>query len=222
MLAILTGSRANLSRWPAAWRRRLGLPRSTTYRLFDALAGAGLWPPCRERRQYGLGVAVYGLGSAYQRQAPLQRMARPILHRLVDGMRQNAGLAVLPGGICCYLIEDRAPGRALLITRRRRPVAGGTEYHRQPAWRFSPGFLSGGLTLLYPPLPMHSIKHDEPAPGHGRGAAPPPLTRMSAPPRFMPEEEDLVTISVSGALAQGVVDHVGRPVRQRCSGLGGG
>src|SRR4051812_20960282 len=95
---------------------RLGLPRSTAYRLLAVLAEHGYVTYLPEQRRYGLGVAAYELGSAYQRQAPLQRMARPLLHGLVDRVRQNAHLAVLHGRDVLYLIEERAPGRPLLIT----------------------------------------------------------------------------------------------------------
>jgi DNA-binding IclR family transcriptional regulator len=95
---------------------RLGLPRSTAYRLLGVLADHGYVTYLPEQRRYGLGVAAYELGSAYQRQAPLQRMARPLLHALVDQVHQNAHLAVLHGRDVLYLIEERAPGRPLLIT----------------------------------------------------------------------------------------------------------
>ena len=95
---------------------RLRLPRSTTYRLLSILVEHGYLTYLPEDRRYGLGVTAYELGSAYQRQAPLQRMARPILHQLVDRMRQNAHLSILHGRDVLYLIEERAPGRPLLIT----------------------------------------------------------------------------------------------------------
>jgi DNA-binding IclR family transcriptional regulator len=95
---------------------RLGLPRSTAYRLLAVLVEHGYVAYLPEQRRYGLGVAAYELGSAYQRQAPLQRIARPLLHSLVDHVHQNSHLAVLHGRDVLYLIEERAPGRPLLIT----------------------------------------------------------------------------------------------------------
>ncbi len=95
---------------------RLDLPRSTTYRLLAVLTDRGYVSYLPEERRYGLGVAAYEIGSAYQRQAPLQRMARPILHALADQLTQNAHLSVLQGRDVLYLIEERAVGRPLLIT----------------------------------------------------------------------------------------------------------
>ena len=94
----------------------LRLPRSTTYRLLSVLLDHGFVHYLPEERRYGLSVAAYELGSAYARQAPLQRIARPIVRQLVDRTRQNAHLAVLHGRDVLYLIEERAAGRPMLIT----------------------------------------------------------------------------------------------------------
>ena len=96
--------------------RDLGLPRSTTYHLLAVLRDAGFVTHLPEDRRYGLGVAAFELGSAYQRQAPLQRIARPLLGRLVDTTTHNAHLAVLHGRDVLYVVEERAPGRPLLVT----------------------------------------------------------------------------------------------------------
>jgi DNA-binding IclR family transcriptional regulator len=96
--------------------RELGLPRSSTYHLLAVLRDHGFVTHLPEERRYGLGVAAFELGSAYQRQAPLQRIARPLLGRLVDSTTHNAHLAVLHGRDVLYVIEERAPGRPLLVT----------------------------------------------------------------------------------------------------------
>jgi DNA-binding IclR family transcriptional regulator len=96
--------------------RELGIPRSSTYHLLAVLRDHGFVTHLPEERRYGLGVAAFELGSAYQRQAPLQRIARPLLQRLVDDTTHNAHLAVLHGRDVLYVIEERAPGRPLLVT----------------------------------------------------------------------------------------------------------
>ncbi len=100
----------------AAIARDLGLPRSSVYHLLAVLVERGYVRHLPEERRYGLGLASYELGSAYQRQAPLSRMARGPMDRLVDGCGQNAHLAVLHGGDVLYVVEQRAPGRPLLVT----------------------------------------------------------------------------------------------------------
>lgn len=95
---------------------QLGLPRSSTYHLLTVLQQHGYVAHLPEEHRYGLGVAAFELGSAYSRQAPLQRLARPILTRLVDETRHNGHFAVLHGNDVVYLLEERAPHRASLVT----------------------------------------------------------------------------------------------------------
>ncbi|MEP7192789.1 MAG: IclR family transcriptional regulator [Actinomycetota bacterium] len=96
--------------------RDLGLPRSSVYHLLTVLCDQGFVVHLADERRYGLGVAAFELGSAYTRQAPLQRLARQLLVRLVDATRHNAHLAVLHGRDVLYVIEERAPGRPPLVT----------------------------------------------------------------------------------------------------------
>ncbi|OLT16661.1 IclR family transcriptional regulator [Serinicoccus sp. CUA-874] len=96
--------------------RELGLPRSTTYHLLTVLVEQQYAVHLPEERRYGLGVAAYELGSAYTRQAPLQRLARPRLTRLADACGHNAHLAVLHGPDVLYVIEERVAGRPSLVT----------------------------------------------------------------------------------------------------------
>lgn len=96
--------------------RELGLPRSSTYHLLAVLRDRGYVSHLEGERRYGLGVAAYELGSAYQRQAPLQRLARGTLDRLVDTTGHNAHLAVLHGRDVLYVIEQRAPQGPVLVS----------------------------------------------------------------------------------------------------------
>jgi DNA-binding IclR family transcriptional regulator len=96
--------------------RELGVPRSTVYHLLTVMADEGFVTHLPEERRYGLGVAAFEIGSAYSRQEPLQRLARPLMARLVDEVRQTAHLAVLHGREVLYVVEERAPGRPSLVT----------------------------------------------------------------------------------------------------------
>jgi DNA-binding IclR family transcriptional regulator len=100
----------------AALARDLGLPRSTTYHLLAELLAAGFVVHLPEERRYGLGVSAFELGTAYARQEPLSRLARPVLGRLVDAVGHTAHLAVLHGREVLYVVEERAPGRPALVT----------------------------------------------------------------------------------------------------------
>jgi DNA-binding IclR family transcriptional regulator len=96
--------------------RDLGLPRSTTYHLLNELADAGFVVHLADDRRYGLGVSAYELGTGYLRQEPLQRLARVPLSALTDQTGHSSHLAVMHGRDVLYLIEERAPGRAPLVT----------------------------------------------------------------------------------------------------------
>lgn len=100
----------------AAIVRELGLPRSTTYRLLGVLEDQGFVVHLPEERRFGLGVAAFELGSAYARQEPMQRLARPLLSRLADRTGHNAHLVVLHGRDVLYVIEERVVGRPSLVT----------------------------------------------------------------------------------------------------------
>ncbi|NUU16090.1 IclR family transcriptional regulator [Cellulomonas humilata] len=100
----------------AALATALGLPRSTTYHLLAVLTEHGFVVHLPEERRYGLGLSAFELGSAYSRQAPLARAARPVLARLVDQVGQSAHLAVLHGRDVVYVVEERAAGRPALVT----------------------------------------------------------------------------------------------------------
>ncbi|GAA1976943.1 IclR family transcriptional regulator [Isoptericola halotolerans] len=94
----------------------LGLPRSTTYHLLSVLADEGFVTHVAEERRYGLGVATLGLGSAYARQAPMTRLARPVVAHLVETTGENGHLALLNDREVLYLIEQRAAGRPPLVS----------------------------------------------------------------------------------------------------------
>lgn len=97
--------------------RELGLPRSSTYHLLGELATAGFVTHLPEERRYGLGVAAFELGSAYLRHDPLERLGRPLLHRLVARADGVGHLGVLHGRETLYVVkEQRQPGGYSLVT----------------------------------------------------------------------------------------------------------
>ena len=94
----------------------LDLPRSTAYHLVNAMIEQGFVTHIAEDRRYCLGVAAFEVGIGYARQAPLQRIAHRPLAALVDRIGQSAHLAVPHGRDVLYVLEERAPGRAPLVT----------------------------------------------------------------------------------------------------------
>jgi DNA-binding IclR family transcriptional regulator len=100
----------------SAIARDLGLPRSTVYHLLQVLRDRDFVVHLPEEHRYGLGTAAFELGSAYARQEPLRWVARTVLARLVAETTHNGHFAVLDGRDTLYLIEERAAGRASLVT----------------------------------------------------------------------------------------------------------
>lgn len=96
--------------------RELGLPRSTTYHLLAELADAGFVTHLAEERRYGLGVTAFELGSAYLRHDPLERLAKPVLRRLIERTGQTAHLGILHGRETLYLIREQPANPYLTVT----------------------------------------------------------------------------------------------------------
>ncbi|MGP4020395.1 IclR family transcriptional regulator [Saccharopolyspora sp. 5N708] len=114
ILRVLAGRAGPVSAGVIA--RDLNLPRSTTYHLLAELVAAGFVIHLPEERRYGLGMAAFELGSAYLRHDPLERLAGPLLRRLVDQVACTAHLGVLHGGESLYLIKERPSQPQTLVT----------------------------------------------------------------------------------------------------------
>jgi DNA-binding IclR family transcriptional regulator len=100
----------------SAVARDLGLPRSSVYHLLAVLRDRDFVVHLPDERRYGLGPAAFELGSAYARREPLRWIAGTVLSRLVAETTHNGHFAVLHGRDTLYVIEERAAGRASLVT----------------------------------------------------------------------------------------------------------
>ncbi|TYK48929.1 IclR family transcriptional regulator [Actinomadura decatromicini] len=116
-LAVLRLMAAAPGPLPAsAIARALDLPRSSAYHLLAAMAEDGFVTYLPEERRWGLGVAAFEIGSAYLRHEPLERLARPLLRRLVDRLGEIVQLGVLHGAETLYLLKEQPPRHATLVT----------------------------------------------------------------------------------------------------------
>ncbi len=116
-LAVLRALASRAEPVPAAvLARDLDLPRSTVYHLLAVLEGEGFVVHLPESRAYGLGVGVFELGSAYLRNDPLERLARPLLANLVEQTGHTTHLGVLHGRETLYLLKDQPRGAIPLVT----------------------------------------------------------------------------------------------------------
>jgi DNA-binding IclR family transcriptional regulator len=96
--------------------RELGIPRASAYRILVALADAGFVTHFAEDRTWGLGIGAFEIGSAYLRQGPLERLARPLLARLAQRLKATAQFGVLHGTDFLYVVKETAPRAAPLVT----------------------------------------------------------------------------------------------------------
>jgi DNA-binding IclR family transcriptional regulator len=101
--------------------RQIDAPRSTTYQLLQVLEVEGFVIHYPETARWGIGVAAFELGSAYLRHDPLERLARPILHRLVIqldelGLNSTAQMGILDGLELLYLLKEDPRFAAVVVT----------------------------------------------------------------------------------------------------------
>ena len=188
----------------SAIARDLNLPRSSVYHLLNVLADQGFVVHLPEERRYGLGIAAFELGSAYTRQAPLQRLARQPMVRLVDATKHNAHLAVLHGRDVLYVIEERAPGRPPLVT--------------DVGVRLPSQLTASGLAMLasLPPQQVRALFPSRDAFVQRHGIGPTTLsglrTLLSRARRDGFATEDGTVTPDFASVAAPVLDHTGHPV----------
>ncbi|MFC7617540.1 IclR family transcriptional regulator [Actinokineospora soli] len=114
VLRLLAGKAGPVA--AATVARDLGLPRSTTYHLLSELVDAGFVTHLPEERRYALGLGAFELGSAYLRHDPLERLARPVLARLIARTGHTAHLGVLHGREALYLLREQPPHAGTVVT----------------------------------------------------------------------------------------------------------
>jgi DNA-binding IclR family transcriptional regulator len=116
-VAVLRALASHPAPIPAAvLARDLALPRSTVYHLLTVLEAEGFVVHLPESRAYGLGVGVFELGSAYLRNDPLERLARPLLSAVVEQTGHTTHLGVLHGRETLYLLKEQPRGAIPLVT----------------------------------------------------------------------------------------------------------
>jgi len=188
--------------------RHLRIPRSSTYHLLSAMADAGFVTHYPEEERWGLGVGAFEIGAAYLRHEPLERLGRPILHRLahdVDGIAPAvAHLAVLHGRETLYLLREapRTPVTIVADVGVRLPAA-----------------LTASGRAMLADLSAAQVRALFPSRGAfvdrtGAGPmSPTALNRMLAADRLRGwSEEDGFIVAGYSSVAVAAHDHSGRPV----------
>jgi DNA-binding IclR family transcriptional regulator len=185
-------------------RRACDLPRSTAYHLLQTMVEEGFVDHLEDEHRFALGVAAFEVGSGYSRQEPLQRLARRLLVSVVDRTHQSAHFAVLHGRDVLYVVEERAPGRASLVT--------------DVGVRLPAHLTASGRAILadLPPAQVRALFPDRSAfvERHGTGPASPSALRTvlaETRQRGHATEDGEVTPGFA-SVAAAVRDHSGHPV----------
>lgn len=188
----------------SAIARDLGLPRSSTYHLLAAMVDAGFVSRLPEEGRYGLGMAAFEVGSAYLRHDGLERLARPLLRRLVDEVAATAHLGILDGREVLYLLEERPPTPAPLVT--------------DVGVRLPAHLTASGRSILahVPPAHVQALYPDRSSLTDRTGvgpATPGQLRRLMAATRRRGYATEDGEVSLGYAsVAAAVFDHTGRPI----------
>lgn len=97
--------------------RECGIPKSSAHHLLNVMRSRNFVTYYETERAWGLGVAVFEIGSAYLRSGPLQRMGRHLLVELTTRTGETAHLAMLHGTEVLYIDKEQPVGNvAKLVT----------------------------------------------------------------------------------------------------------
>lgn len=97
--------------------RECGIPRSSTHHLLNALYARGFITYYESEHAWGIGPKILEVSQGYHRSEPMQRLAGPVLDRLVHRVKQTAHLAILVGDEVLYLAKRQPQGPApVLVT----------------------------------------------------------------------------------------------------------
>lgn len=97
--------------------RECAIPKSSAHHLLNVMRDRHFVTYYEAERAWGLGVAVFEIGSAYLRSEPLQRLARHLLAELTQRTGETSHLAMLHGTEVLYIDKEQPIGfGAKLVT----------------------------------------------------------------------------------------------------------
>ena len=85
--------------------KRLGVAKSTVYRLASTLVAEGMLEQNPETERYRLGIALFGLGALVRQRMNLSNEARPYIFDLRDATNETVHLAVLDRAEIIYVYD---------------------------------------------------------------------------------------------------------------------
>ena len=105
----------------------LGLHRSIVYRILRSLEQRGFVTQTDRHGRYALGLKLVELGNVVLEGMDLQKVARPVMTRLVEETGESAFLTVLSGdeGVCVEKVDSRKAIRAMTSVGTHSPLHAG-------------------------------------------------------------------------------------------------
>jgi DNA-binding IclR family transcriptional regulator len=85
--------------------KRLGVAKSTVYRLASTLVAEGMLEQNRENEKYRLGIALFGLGALVRQRMNLSNEARPYIFDLREATNETVHLAILDQAEIMYVYD---------------------------------------------------------------------------------------------------------------------
>lgn len=85
--------------------KRLGVAKSTVYRLASTLVSEGLLEQNKENDKYRLGIALFGLGALVRQRMNVSNEARPHIFALREATNETVHLAILDGSDIMYVYD---------------------------------------------------------------------------------------------------------------------
>jgi IclR family KDG regulon transcriptional repressor len=151
--------------------KRLGVAKSTVYRLASTLVAEGMLEQNRENEKYRLGIALFGLGALVRQRMNVSNEARPHIFALREATNETVRLAILDGGDIMFVYDlestqairmranlgDRKPafcsseGRAMLAFQDEKTIEailGGELTPRTPKTETDPAQLRKALARV--------------------------------------------------------------------------
>jgi DNA-binding IclR family transcriptional regulator len=96
--------------------RECGIPKSSAHHLLNVMRDRHFVTYYETERAWGLGVALFEIGSAYLRSGPLQRLGRHLLVELTGRTDATSHLATLHGTEVLYVDKEQPTGTVGLVT----------------------------------------------------------------------------------------------------------
>lgn len=141
-----------------ALSRRLGVAKSTVYRLATTLVSEGMLEQNHETERYRLGMALFGLGALVRQRMNVSTEGRPHLFELRAATNETVHLAILQGYEIMYVLnlESNQAIRMRADLGSRKPAFCTAEGLAMLA--FQPEeFLAGILNVGFLPRTPHTL-----------------------------------------------------------------